>query len=94
MRDRVRRLKCVGPVASKPLRSLTLHCERLTRDARAGTDACTEACQRAVCVNTHQVRFAAFANAVAHQPCLASQVPAWNDQCLKRCTLECQRGRT
>ena len=21
------------------------------------------------------------------------QVPAWNDQCLKRCTTECQRGR-
>jgi len=22
------------------------------------------------------------------------QVPAWNDQCLKRCTMECQKGRT
>ncbi len=21
------------------------------------------------------------------------QVPAWNDQCLKRCTMECQKGR-
>ena len=21
------------------------------------------------------------------------QVPSWNDQCLKRCTLECQKGR-
>jgi len=21
------------------------------------------------------------------------QVPAWNDQCLKRCTTECQKGR-
>ena len=35
-------------------------------------DACTEACQRAVCVNAYQV-------------------PSWNDQCLKSCTLECQR---
>jgi hypothetical protein len=25
-------------------------------------------------------------------PC--AQVPAWNDACLKRCTLECHRGRT
>ena len=22
------------------------------------------------------------------------QVPAWNDQCLKRCTMECTKGRT
>lgn len=63
--------------------------------ARAATDACTEACQRAVCLNTHQV----CAPALCWTRCTltvprTTQVPAWNDQCLKRCTLECQRGRT
>ena len=24
----------------------------------------------------------------------AHQVPAWNDQCLKRCASECAKGRT
>lgn len=38
-------------------------------------DACTDACQRAVCATVHQV-------------------PAWNDNCLSRCSSECQRGRT
>ena len=38
-------------------------------------DACTDACQRAVCTTVHQV-------------------PAWNEDCLKHCRLECQRGRT
>lgn len=41
----------------------------------SSVDACTDACQRAVCTTMHQV-------------------PAWNDNCLSRCSNECQRGRT
>jgi hypothetical protein len=41
----------------------------------SSVDACTDACQRAVCTTVHQV-------------------PAWNDNCLSRCSTECQRGRT
>jgi len=37
-------------------------------------DSCTDACQRVVCNNVHQV-------------------PAWNDNCLKRCTTECIRAK-
>ncbi|KAK3270046.1 hypothetical protein CYMTET_21530 [Cymbomonas tetramitiformis] len=65
-----RLLKRLGSLAKEPVSNTCV-----TVCGTSGVDACNEACQRAVCVNMHQV-------------------PAWNDQCLKRCTQECIRGRT
>ena len=63
--DGVRRVECVGPATLQTLGACRSEKRCVAwrlpnaRRALAATDACTEACQRAVCLNTHQVRVSA-----------------------------------
>ncbi|PSC76408.1 hypothetical protein C2E20_0054 [Micractinium conductrix] len=69
---------CTSPRLMRRMGSLAKDATPNTCVTVCGTsqeDACTDACQRAVCTTVHQV-------------------PAWNEDCLKHCRLECQRGRT